>query len=270
MTEQRPTWENQVIEAIRKFASDYSIVYAKKDRELSAHFEIGCFLSLIQFYERLNFVGSVMNPDQGNGSYNYLTSPTGNPDNFSFMKMTKKKEIIEIRQQVRIVSHVGENIAFTPDIVVLPADTEIRKKKDSDYAGGKRHLFHVNSKNVIAAHECKSLLPFPELLVSFLGTLIAAHAWLEDINYDKIIDVHGNHLAPCLFVGGTARALHLKMIKGLKDAYPLNIVVGMHSGTWDLLGQNADIRRIRNPFKPKSLSKRNRLTKKSKRRIPFP
>jgi hypothetical protein len=212
------------------------------------------------------FIGNVMNPSQTDGSYRYLTSPAGNPDNFSFMMMTKGDEIIEIRQQVRIVSHVGENVAFTPDIVVLPSSTVIKKKIDLDYAGGKRHFFHVNSNNVIAAHECKSLMPFPELLVSFLGTLIAAHAWLETANFKSLIHKRGDHLAPCLFVGGTARALHLKMIKGLKDAYPLNIVVGMHSGTWDLLGQHADIRRIQNPFKPKLSNKKKKLRK----RIPFP
>ena len=43
------------------------------------------------------------------------------------------------------------------------------------------------------------------------------------------------------------------MIKGLKSAYPMNIVVGMHSGTWDLLGDNADIRRMRNPLKVEQL-----------------
>jgi hypothetical protein len=37
-----------------------------------------------------------------------------------------------------------------------------------------------------------------------------------------------------LFVGGTARALHLKMIAAMEASYRLNIVVGMHSGTWSL------------------------------------
>lgn len=58
----------------------------------------------------------------------------------------------------------------------------------------------------------------------------------------------GEHLAPTLFVGGSARALHLKMIKGLKKAYPLNIVVGLHSGTWDLNSSQAEIRKMRNPL----------------------
>ncbi len=45
-----------------------------------------------------------------------------------------------------------------------------------------------------------------------------------------------------------ALPVHLKMIKGLKNAYPLNIVVGMHSGTWNLLGDHADIKKMKNPL----------------------
>jgi len=46
------------------------------------------------------------------------------------MQMSKQDEIVEIRQQVRIVSHVGENIAFTPDIVVVPSEAKIQEKTD--------------------------------------------------------------------------------------------------------------------------------------------
>ena len=50
--------------------------------------------------------------------------------------------------------------------------------------------------------------PFPELLVSFIGHLMAAHDWLRN-DTSKIVDDVGIHLAPTLFVGGTARGLHL-------------------------------------------------------------
>ncbi len=241
-------WEDQVLDAMKQFAADYSVVYSKKEREIAAHFEIGCLLSLIEFYETCGFTGDVSNPDK-DGSYRYLTTPNGNPANFSYIIMTKGREQVEIRQQVRISSHVGKDISFTPDIVVIPRKTRIRKRKDSDYAGGKRSFFFVRSKEVIAAHECKSMIPFPELLVSFIGMLVTGHEWVENEETSKVLKDDGDHLAPCLFVGGSARSIHLRMIKGLKTAYPINIVVGMHSGTWDLLGDNAHIRRIRNPLK---------------------
>lgn len=239
-----------MFDAMEQFASKYAAVYSKKDREIAAHFEIGCLLSLIEFYEACGFKGVVENLATDE-SYRYLTTPNGNPANFSYIVMTKRNERIEIRQQVRISSHVGEDVSFTPDIVVIPHRARIRRKKDADYAGGKRAFFFVKSSDVIAAHECKSMIPFPELLVSFIGMLVAGHEWLETTDLTKLVTKDGNHLAPCLFVGGSARSIHLRMIKGLKTAYPMNIVVGMHSGTWDLLGEKADIRRMKNPLRPK-------------------
>ncbi len=232
---------------MREFASDYSVVYSKKEREISAYFEIGCLLSLIEFYEECGFEGTVRNAGE-DGSYRYLTTPNGNPANFSYVSMVKAQEKIEIRQQVRISSHVGDDVSFTPDIVVIPQSTTIREIKDSDYAGGKRKFFFVESSRVIAAHECKSMVPFPELLVSFIGMLIVGHKWFTGTRLKDLVADDGDHLAPCLFVGGSARSIHLRMITGLKNAFPVNVVTGMHSGTWNLLGENADIRRIRNPL----------------------
>ena len=243
-----PSWNENVLKAMEAFAKDFGALYSKRERELAAYFEIGCFLSLVEFYERSGFSGRLQNLAR-DGSYRYLTTPNGNPDNFSFLLLSGAVEQIELRQQVRIVSHIGDDIAFTPDIVALPCNARISKRTDADYANGKRSFFYVPSSEVIAAHECKSLVPFPELLVSFIGTFVAGHAWAERLEASDILDPEGAHLAPCLFIGGTASALHLKMIKGLKNAYPMNIVVGMHSGTWDLLGKNADIRRMKNPLR---------------------
>lgn len=241
-------WLSKVKARIRTFANQYGALYRKDDRALAAYFEIGCFLSLVQFYEDVGFKGTIQNPDS-DGSFKYLTTPNGNPNNFSFMQMTSEDEAIEIRQQVRIESHIGKFVCFTPDIVVIPKDAKILDKKDEDYASGTRRFFYITSDRVIAAHECKSLVPFPELLVSFLGTLIAGHFWYENSNIDGIIDENGKHLAPALFVGGSARALHLRMVEGLKTSYPINIILGLHAGNFNLLGEKARIKRMNNPIK---------------------
>ncbi len=240
-------WLNKVKKKIREFSNEFGTVYSKTDRALSAYFEIGCFLALVQFYEENGFSGVPQNLD-ADDSFRYLTTPNGNPENFSYMEMSCDDEVIEIRQQVRIKSHVGEYIYFTPDIVVIPKDEKILNIKDADYASGKRRFFFVPSERIIAAHECKSLVPFPELLVSFLGTLIAGHYWYESCDIDKLIDKDGKHLAPALFVGGSARALHLKMVDGLMAAYPMNIILGLHAGNFNLLGQDSRVKRLKNPI----------------------
>lgn len=129
-------------------------------------------------------------------------------------------------------SHVAEDIRFTPDIIVLVKGAQIDSATSADFTGGKRKLFSVKSTAVVAAHECKSMNPFPELMVSFIGMLVTAHSWYPDGTTVQL--AKKGHLAPTLFVGGTARSLHLKMIDAMESSYRLNIVVGMHTGTWSL------------------------------------
>lgn len=125
-------WVDKVSTAIQEFSDNYSAVYSKTERELSASFEIGCFLALIHFYQEKNFDISL----EGlvNNQFKYLTTPSGNPNNFSFIKLKKDHTEFEIRQQVRIKSHVDPEICFTPDIVVLKFDSQIRGLKREDYA----------------------------------------------------------------------------------------------------------------------------------------
>lgn len=227
-------WISDVEQAIQRFAARHSVAYSRPEREVSASFEIGCFHALIDFYEA---AGAGIGPANLtlSGEYRYLTTPNGDPRNFSHVRATIGQEECEIRQQVRVRSHMHPDITVTPDLVVLKKETEIADERDKDYAGGKRGWFYVDSVNVIAAHECKSMNPFPELLVSYLGILLAVHAWFDGTT--ARIDPTGPHLAPTLFVGGTARALHGRMVGALESCYPINVVLGMHAGNWNLLSK---------------------------------
>ncbi len=75
--------------------------------------------------------------------------------------------------------------------------------------------------------------PFPELMISFIGMLVAAHIWLDG-NSDITVSRRGDHLAPTLFVGGSLRPFHKPMVKAMQKLYPLNIVTGLHAGTWNI------------------------------------
>lgn len=231
MTSTPDEWVAGIEKAIEVFAKKYSFTYAKKERELSASFEIGCFHALTDFYEKHS---NLMLQNLIDGKYRYLTTPNGNPINFSYIEGTAENESFEIRQQVRIRSHLATDIAFTPDMVVIKKDAEIEGIIDTDYAAGKRQFFFVNSADVIAAHECKSTHPFPELLVSFVGMIVAAHSWLLSPMDRTKINEHGCHLAPSLFIGGTASGIHKRMVQSMEDNMPINIILGLHIGTWDL------------------------------------
>jgi len=219
-------WLTSIEQEVEKFCSKYRIVYAVNKRERSAAFEIGCLHMLLRNYESVGKIEPQNLLD--NGAFRYLTTPSGNPDNFSWIKVTIDKSEYEIRQQVRVKSHWHEDIAFCPDMVVLKANQNISSEIDENFANGKRPFYSVSSESVISAHECKSLSPFPELLVSFVGMFQVAHKWYDPKNPTEYIHKNGKHLAPCLFIGGDTRALHFKMIQALEQVFPINIVTGLH------------------------------------------
>lgn len=241
MTSPAEEWVVDIENAVKAFAEKYATVYEKKERELSASFEIGCFHALTDFYEQNS---SLELKNLKDGKYRYLTTPSGNPDNFSYIEGVHGDTHFEIRQQVRIKSHLADDIAFTPDIVVIKINADIQGHIDQDYASGKRKFFFVNSSEVIAAHECKSTNPFPELLVSFIGMLVAAHEWVLSPTDLKNVDNQGLHLAPSLFVGGTASGVHKRMVSSMEESMPINIILGLHRGTWDLLDPENEKNRI--------------------------
>ena len=236
-------WLSNINDMVNDFAKKHSHTYNKNKRELSASFEIGCFHALLKYYEGMGFVLEVENLTKGT-EFRYLTSPSGNPANFSYVVASIGNTEYEIRQQLKIYSDLDEQISFAPDLAVVKRNIEIEEVRDPDFANGKRKFFRVSSRDVIAAHECKSLPPFPELMVSFVGMYITAHTWHLDDNPSVKPDIKGLHLAPTMFVGGSAKAMHLKMIRAMEKVYPINIIVGMHEGTWNLYANNRKLNKL--------------------------
>lgn len=129
-------------------------------------------------------------------------------------------------------------------MVVFRADKKVKNRLDDDYAKGKRSFFYVDADDLVSLYECKCMNPFPELMVSFLGMVFAAFPWAKRPDYDGRIDEESIHLAPALFVGGSPRGLHLRMVRALKASFPVNIILGMHYGTWELKSDDAELNRI--------------------------
>ena len=227
-------WLGELEYSLEQFANKHQFTYSKSQRQIAASFEIGCLLALASFYERQ---GTLFAKNLKNGEFRYLTTPAGIPDNFSFLEVDIGGAVFAIRQQVRIRSHLDTDIAFTPDIVVIPGDIEISETRDADYGNGRMRFCYVDSEDVVAAHECKSMQPFPELFISFVGVLVVAHGWYDPRNPTRVLEGRGPHLAPTLFVGGSARALHNRMAGAMRKSLPLNVVVGLHRNTWSLKGR---------------------------------
>src|SRR5438270_12868969 len=92
-------WIASVEKACKRFADKHALTYRRSEREISASFEIGCFHSLVEFYEGNCFISPENLTEKG--AYRYLTTPNGNPANFSHVKITKNNRVFTLRQQVR-------------------------------------------------------------------------------------------------------------------------------------------------------------------------
>ncbi|MEO5716640.1 MAG: hypothetical protein ABIT37_24385 [Luteolibacter sp.] len=265
-------WIALITSTVKTFCRDYKVVYAVKARERAASFEIGCLHMLLNNYEEVG----TLRPENLNekGEFRYLTSPNGNPDNFSWMRLTLGGVDFQIRQQVRVKSHWHSDIAFCPDIVVLKPNTEVEDGFDPDYASGKRKFFVVSSEQVVTAHECKSLSPFPELLVAFTGMFQAAHKWFEPNSTKDYTHFAGDHPAPCLFIGGDSRPIQRRMITALEVVFPINIVSGLHWSRFKMSRENGEAKYLADALfaPPEDISNQHagvvrRLRRKGRRAI---
>jgi hypothetical protein len=236
MTANDKAWLSRVEQKVKLFSNRYGVLYRNKQRERAASFEIGCLHMLLGNYESVGEISPKNLTDIG--EFRYLTSPTGNPNNFSWIECTIDGATFQIRQQVRVKSHWHNDIAFCPDIVVLKPKAKIDSENPPDYANGKKPFFSVQSNQVVSAHECKSLAPFPELLVSFTGLFQAAHSWFDPNKPKRHVKLKGKHLAPCLFIGGDSRPIQRRMIGALESVFPINIVTGLHWGRFKLDRKN--------------------------------
>jgi len=108
---------------------------------------------------------------------------------------------------------------------------------------------------VIAAHECKSTVAFPELYAGFLGLALLTVGWMKP-NSNQEFKGKRWHLAPTLFVGGTANQVGSNMTKALSRLYPINVITGLHREI-TLLGRDC----VRIPVPTRAMNKRSERTK---------
>lgn len=243
-------WVSNVEASSEAFTKRFGRTFALTDKNLAGIFEIGCFLAVISDYERQGLTAAPLN--LSNDCFRYLTAPTGNPANFSYVRLDGFGGAWEIRQQVRICSHLHEDVNFTPDIVVIAEGAEIRGGLDEDYASGKKRFFRVNASAVVAAHECKSMTGYPELYVSFVGMFLIAHAWFGEPGAPDVSKGEQGHLAPSLFVGSEVSNLHRRMVVALEGQFPINLITGLHRGKWAIDKRADKVNRV--PFSPASIA----------------
>lgn len=181
------------------FSNKYRILLAEHAKRISDYFEMTCYDFVIRYYEKKGYELEVQNL-QG-GKFKFKCSPTGLLKNFSYFKATKKNnhgdgKVVYIYHNATVQSAFDEKVFTTPDIVISNSNPPAETK---DYYTTKRILSYIPQESLVTFCEAKHLTPFPELMVSFIGTV---HELKPDCVNDHEEHIDSEHIAPSLMMSG--------------------------------------------------------------------
>lgn len=211
---------------LKDFSNKYKLLLAEHSKKISDYFELTCYNLVVRFYEKKGYLLSVQNLQEG--KFKYKCCPTGLLKNFSYFKATKideegnKKEVF-IYHNATTQSAFDENVFTTPDIVVSKTDPPL---ETNDYYLTKKTLSYISKESLITFCEAKHHIPFPELMLNFLGTV---HELKPDCFDDNDNHLESDHLAPSLMMSGTFG----KSTKRIRDSFERRYYVNFFDNLFD-------------------------------------
>lgn len=212
---------------LKVFANKYKSTLAEHSKRISDYFEMSCYHLIIRYYETRGYQTEVQNLIHK--KFRFKCSPVGLLSNFSFFKATKtdkagKKESVFIFHNATVQSAFDKNIFTTPDIVV--SKTSEPSISTNHYASDKMRLSYVSREDLVTFCEAKHLMPFPELMVGFIGTVLELKP--ECITGKIMIEV-SDHLAPSLMMSGT----YGKPTSTIRDSFEKRYYVNLLDNLFD-------------------------------------
>lgn len=204
---------------LKEFANKYRITLAEHSKRISEYFEMTCYNLIVRYYDKKGYSMDAQNL-QG-GKFKFKCSPKGHLQNFSYFKASKvgidgKKYQFYVFHNATAQSAYDEKVFTTPDIVVAkdekPAET-------TDYYTTKYKLTYIPNDKLITFCEAKHLSPFPELMVSFIGTVNELKPECLD---DSIPHFASDHIAPSMMMSGTLSKSTTRIKDSLEGRYYVN------------------------------------------------
>lgn len=201
------------------FSNKYKMILAEHAKRISDYFEMTCYSLVIRYYEKKGYELTVQNLQAG--KFKFKCSPTGLLKNFSYFKAIKVdvfggEEIVYIYHNATAQSAFDDRVFTTPDIVVsktnLPSETK-------DYYTTNKVLSYIPNEELISFCEAKHLLPFPELMVNFIGTV---HELKPDCLSDDVEHKKSDHIAPSLMMSGTFSKPTMRIQDSFEKRYYVN------------------------------------------------
>ncbi len=212
-------------EEIKAFANTHHAHFKEHAKRVSDYFEMSCYNMIVHYYENLGFKMEAQNLI--NGDFRYKCSPSGLLQNFSYFKgsknVDKEEIIIYVFHNATVQSSHDDRVFTTPDIVVSRIKDPLITR---DYYTTKKRLSYIDHSNVITFCESKHLIPFPELMITFIGTVNELKP--ECLSDDGCPDDAG-HIAPSLMMSGTLS----KPCKRIKDSLENRYYVNFFSDLFD-------------------------------------
>ncbi len=220
--------KNELKDDVVKYIRSFRKKVFNHSKRLNDYFEMACFNHLIKYYENRGFKISLEN--LVNGKFCYKLSPSGYPENFSYIKVSKErnykkqqKKIIEyeVRHNLSIQSSYENDIYVVPDISIIKCNSIEEDCSKSLYSTKK--FFFTRNSSLLTIGEAKMMVPFPELMFGFIGVYLELFKGKKR----KVID-NSYHLAPCLFISGKCNP-HTERIRNyLEGRYKLNIITDLY------------------------------------------
>lgn len=186
---------------LKSFANKHKTIIHDHSDKISDYFEIACYNMVIKYYEIIGYHMTVCN--EKDGKFKYKCSPNGHLGNFSYFSAQKENEdgtydTFYVFHNATVQSAHDNNVFTTPDIVVSHVcESEFT---DNHYKT-KKKLSYIANSDVITFCEAKHFVPFPELMLNFIGTVneLKPLCLTEKACNDETLQ---NHIAPSLMMSG--------------------------------------------------------------------
>ena len=209
--------KNEFEKELTSFANRFRTTIAEHSTRINSYFEMSCFNMIVRYYELQGYTASVENLISGR--FRFKCSPTGLLENFSYMRVTKDEKCYRIYHNASIQSAHDNDVYTTPDIVV---SEDIEPTITTDYYKTKKRFSYFPNDRMVTFCEAKHLVPFPELMLSFIGTVNELKP--SCLSLDEQENESEMHIAPSLMMSGTHSKPTDKIANSLQKRYLVNLL----------------------------------------------
>ena len=205
---------------LTNFANKHKTLIESHASRISHFYEMACYNLIVSYYEEKGYKMEVQNLQSN--KFKYKCSPNGKLTNFSYFKANKLsedntiKDVFYIYHNATVQSHYDDDVFTTPDIVISSTNEYVENK---DYYETKKILTYIPKEALLSFFEAKHLVPFPELMFNFIGTVHELMPQCIDSGQECNM---GIHIAPSLMMSGSFGKATKKIKTAFEKRYFIN------------------------------------------------